>query len=252
MKKIIVSVIALCSGIVSFPQGTYYAAAKAGLTMREQPGVNAKPLEKIPYGTKLLTVPDNDPRVAITSEGFNGFWRKIRYNGKTGYIVSSYALPYAPPKAGIKTMKDYFAQVSSASGSPLLVKRSDPDLAEAGESSLTKQYYKNGMEWHKVEGYEFGSATYMIPDMSIEQAFLLVKLVGEYAAVVAEKDNFPAKNGKVNVDGGDKVTEVEKEKTEGKPGAVSKIRIILAQGAITEFQIFMLDTQVVIFWSSGV
>jgi hypothetical protein len=252
MKKIIVSLMAMLCCMASYAQYTYYAAAKAGLTMREKPATSAKSLDKIPYGSKLLTVAEEGQQVAISSEGFNGFWWKVSYNGKTGYIVSSYVLPYAPPKAGIKTLKDYFAQISSPSGSPLVVKRSDPNLAETGEFSLTKQYYKNGMEWHKAQGYEFGSATYMIPDMTIEQAFLLVKLVGEYAEVIGEKDNFPSKNTTVKVDGGDKSIEVEKEKTEGKAGPINKIKVILSQGAITEFHIFMLDTQAVIFWSSGV
>src|SRR6478609_5441606 len=85
----------------------YFAAAKAGLSMREQPNTNAKVLEKIPYGAKILTLTDTIKPVAILTEGFNGWWWKVQYNNKIGYVVSSYVLPVAPPKAGTKTLQDY-------------------------------------------------------------------------------------------------------------------------------------------------
>lgn len=258
MKRIVLLLVVLFFYSNSFSQYTYYAAAKAGLSMREQPNTSSKVLEKIAYGEKLLTVADNDPQVDIATEGFNGYWWKVKYNNKTGYVVSSYVLPLAPPKAGIKTLQDYFAQVSVKSGSPLVIKRSDAALNEMGEASLTKQLYKNGMEWHKAQGYEFGSELYMLPDFTIEQCFLLVRLIGLYPDLISEKDGFPSKNTTIKNDGGEKITEIEREKFDGpqgsanKPGPVRKIKITSTQGALTEFEIFMLDTQAVIFWSSGV
>jgi len=252
MKRIFVLLVILFFYNSSFAQYTYYAAAKAGLSMREQPNTSAKILEKIPYGEKLVTVADNDQQVAIATEGFNGFWWKVKYNNKTGYIVNSYVLPMPAPKAGVKTIPDYFAQVSAKAGSPLVIKKSDAALNEMGEANLTKQLYKNGMEWHKAQGYEYGSDLYLLPDFTIEQCFLLVRLIGQYADLISEKDAFPAKNSTVKNDGGEKLTEIEREKYDGKPGPVKKIKITSTQGAITEFEIFLLDTQAVIFWSSGV
>lgn len=252
MKKILL--LLLLSGIcqLSMGQFTYYAAARSGLSMREQPSVNAKVIEKIAYGEKLSTLADSNPQVAIVTEGFNGFWWKVSYHNKTGYIVRSYVLPQPPPKAGVKDLKAYFDQVSAAVGKPLVVKRTDPALAEAGESSLTKQLYKNGMEWHHNAGYEYGADVYMLPDFTIEQSFLLVRLLGQYPELIAEKDAFPVTNSSTKNDIGEKAIEVEREKTDGKPGAFKKIKIISTQGAYTEFEIFNVDTQAVIYWSSGV
>src|ERR1700754_1673458 len=109
MKKDIVLLVALFFYSSAFSQYTYYAAAKTGLSMREQPNTSSKVLEKIVYGEKLLTLADNDPQVAISTEGFNGYWWKVTYNGKTGYVVNSYVLPMAPPKSTTKTLQDYFA-----------------------------------------------------------------------------------------------------------------------------------------------
>lgn len=252
MKKIVLSLAALFFCCTAFAQYTYYAAAKAGLSMREQPNTSSKVLEKIAYGEKLITVADKDPMVAITTEGFSGFWWKVKYNNNTGYVVNSYVLPQAPPKTGTKTLQDYFAQVSVKNGSPLIIKKSDVALNEMGEASLTKQLYKNGMECHKAQGYEFGSDLYMLPGFTIEQCFLLVRLIGQYADLISDKDGFPSKNSTFKIDGGEKITEVEREKYDGKPGPVKKIKITSTQGALTEFEIFLLDTQAVIFWSSGV
>ena len=252
MKKIIAAALALFFCSVCFSQSVYYAAAKAGLSMREQPGTAAKILEKIPYGEKLVIVPNTEQQVAIATEGFNGFWWKVKYNEMVGYIVNSYVLPLPAPKTGTKTLNDYFSQVSSATGNPLVIKKSDATLNEMGESTLTKQLYKNGMEWHRWEGYESASELYLLPDFTIEQCFLLVRLISQYPDLISDKDVFPSKNSTLKNPTGDKTIEVEREKYDGKQGPVNKIKIISAQGAVTEFEIYMLETQAVIFWASGV
>ncbi|MBL0180862.1 MAG: SH3 domain-containing protein [Chitinophagaceae bacterium] len=253
MKRITLLILSFLICLFSFSQQTYYAAAKAGLSLREQPSTNAKVLDKIPYGEKI-SVPtvDTFPPVAISTEGFNGFWWHVNYNGKSGFIVSSYVLPLPSPKAGTKTLKDYFTQVSSVIGDPLVIKKTDLSLNEMGESTLTKQFYKNGMEWHRWEGYESASELCLLPDLTIEQCFLLVRLIGQYPELISDKDIFPSKNSTIKNPTGDKTIEVEREKYDGKAGPVNKIKIISAQGAVTEFEIYLLDTQAVIFWSSGV
>lgn len=187
MKKIFVTLVITFFYSSSFSQYTYYAAAKTGLSMREQPNTNAVVLGKTAYGEKPITVADEGAQVAISTEGFNGFWWKVKYNNKTGYIVNSYVLPMPVPKAGTKTVSDYFAQVSTKAGSPLVIKRSDPALNETGEFTLTKQLFKNGMEWHHAQGYEFGSNLYMLPDFTIEQCFLLVRLSNAVPILSARK-----------------------------------------------------------------
>lgn len=252
MKKTLLSAITLLFGLISFAQYTYYAAAKAGLSLREQSSTSAKVLDKIPYGEKVITVAGDANQPAISTEGFNGFWWKVNYNGKTGYIVSSYVLPLPVPKAGTKTLKEYFAQVSAAIGNPLVIKNSDAALNETGESTLTKQLYKNGLEWQRWEGYESASELHLLPDFTIEQCYLLVRLIGQYPEVITEKDAFPSKNTTIKNPAGNKTIEVQREVYEGKSGPINKIKIISEQGAITEFEIYMLQTQAVIFWSSGV
>lgn len=265
MKKIFCLVAFFALAATAFPQTysyystikntggpyTYYAAAKAGLSIREQPGTNSKVLDKIPYGAKLSVLTDTAKAVAIATEGFDGWWWKVQYNGKTGYVVSSYVLPMAPPKAGTKTMKDYFAQLSSAAGPVVSLKKGNPDM-EGDAETLKKQLFKNGMEWHETSGYEYGSTTYIIPDMSIEQAFLVLRLLNEFPGIIDEKDPLPVKNSSVKKDVGEKKTVVEKELWYDKVGVIKHLTISTDEGALSELEMTLLGNQVIIYYSSGV
>jgi len=249
VKKICILFLSLAA-LYAQSQTIYYAAAKTGISLREAPNPNAKVLEKITYGEKLITQADTLAPKSIVTEGFNGFWWKVTYNNKIGYVVSNYLLTVAPPKAGIKTLKEYFAQLLSAAGNPLVLKKTDEALHEMGESTLTKQFFKNGMEWHEAQGYEYGSEVYILPGFSIEQSFLLLRILNQFPDLIGEKDIFPNKKTTLSLTGGEKTTEVEKD-IDGPPGAIKKIKIYSTQGAFTEFEIFMLDNQAVIYRNSG-
>lgn len=252
MKPLFFFLSFLCISLTAVSQPAYFSATKAGLSLREQPATSAKALDKIPYGEKLMLSSDNGERVLVSSEGFSGVWLKVNYKGKTGYVASCYTLPLTPPKESVKTLKGYFAQVSSTAGSPLVVKRNDAAIAEMGESTLTKQLYKNGMELQKTEAYENSSELYLLPGFSIDQCFLLLRLMNMYPTLVGEKDPLPLKNSSSKGDGFTKTIEVEKEKNMGNPPPVKKIAIITEEGVITQLEIYMIDQQGIIYWASGV
>ncbi|MGC4100990.1 SH3 domain-containing protein [Ferruginibacter sp.] len=249
MQKLFFLFLVACSLTVQ-SQSVYYAAAKTGISLREAPNANAKVLEKIAYGEKLVTVADTSSSKPIVTEGFNGFWWKVKYNNKEGYVVSTYLLSMAPPKAGVKTLKDYFKQVSAPLGAPLVIKKSDAALNEMGESSITKQLFKNGMEWHDAQGYETGSEVYMLPDFTIEQCFLLLRILNQYPGLIGEKDAFPTKKTKTTSATGEKIMDVEKG--DNFPGEIKRVKISSSDAVITDFEIFMLDNQAVIYYNAGV
>jgi hypothetical protein len=252
MKRFLALGLWLACSLAARSQQSFYAAARAGLSLREQPNTSSAVLEKIAYGEKIAGVAGDNNPPAISTEGFNGYWWKVTYKGKTGFVVSSYTLPIAPPKAGTKTMADYFAQLSAANGSPLVVKNSNAALSEMGESTLTKQLYKNGMEWHRWEGYESNSELYLLPELSIEQCYLLIRLIGQYPELITDKDPFPVKNSTQKKENGSKSIEVQREVFDGRTGPINKIKIGAEQGAIYELEIYLLQSQAVIFYSSGV
>jgi hypothetical protein len=250
MQKIFL-ILFICIAGTARSQTTYYAAAKTGISLREAPNANAKLIVKILYAEKVTTLLDTIPPKAIITEGFNGQWWKVKYGDKEGYVVSNYLLPVPPPKAGIKTLKDYFSQVSNTLGDPLVIKKSDAALNEMGESILTKQFFKNGMEWHETQGYEYGAEVYVLPSFSIAQSFLLLRILNQYPDLIGEKDAFPTKKIATTNAEGQKTIEVEREDGNS-TSPIKKIKITNVTGVITDFEIFTLDEQAVIYYSSGV
>ncbi|HPN59364.1 MAG TPA: SH3 domain-containing protein, partial [Chitinophagaceae bacterium] len=125
MKKhtlILLLSLVLCTNQVLAQTRTAWVAAKSGLSIREKPAIGAKVLDKIPYGTKISILNTDEELVAVVTEGMHGFWEKVTFNNKTGYIVGSYLLPIAPPKlATVKEMADYFKQVYTPFGNKLVI-----------------------------------------------------------------------------------------------------------------------------------
>lgn len=244
------------SGFAQHSFGTYYVAAKTGLSMRETPEAGAKVVDKIPYGTKVTTLDDGKEWKSISTEGLMGYWKKVKYNNKTGYIVDSYLFPWAPPKLATATgMKQYLAQVSLPFGQKLVTRNGTMNQITESGWELSKQLYKNGAEHHDFLAYEYGSDTYFLPDFSFQQGFLLLRLLPEFKDLFGEKDEFPTVSKKITKDGREYdiklITYGDPEDYAG-PSEIQKISISWDDGASYSFEMYMLDNQLVIFFSGGV
>jgi hypothetical protein len=252
MKRIILFLM-LLSAFNAFAQqsGTLYVAAKTGLSMRERPDAEANVLEKIPYGTKISIIPVDEELKSIMTEGIEGYWQKVKYNNKTGYILDSYLFPWPPPKlATVKEMKNYFAQVAVPFGGKLVVKSGTMNNIEDGGWQVDKQLYKNGAEWHQFHGYEYGSNTYFLPNFSLQQGFLLLRMIPEFKEVFGEKEEFPTKTTTIKKGEVEYLIRVDKW-LEDSP-FIQRIHIEFSPDASYIFDMYMMDNQLVIFYGSGV
>jgi hypothetical protein len=247
MKKLFVGVVVFYSLCVNAQDATMYVAAKAGLSVREKPDVNAKVLDKIPYATKIELKWSGEESKRIITEGLTGYWKKVTYNNKTGYIVDAYLFPSAPPKAGVKTMKEYLAQLSTPFGSKLVVKTGTEEM----EMETHKQLYNNGGEWHEFQGYEYGSNTYFIPGFTVQQGFLLVRMIAEFNEAIGEKDEFPSKDKTYKKQDKEYSIKVEKEQITDVPW-IKKISLEFESAVIYSFEMYEIDNQLVVFYGSGV
>lgn len=236
--------------------GTYYVAARTGLSMRETASAAAKVVEKIPYGTKISTIDEEGEWKSIATEGLMGYWKKVKYNNKTGYIVDSYLFPWPPPKtAVVKDMKQYLAQASPLFGAKLVTRSGNMhQLSESGWE-LSKQLYKNGAEHHLFLAYEYGSDTYFLPGFTLQQGFLLLRLIPEFSEVFGEKDEFPVKSRKVTKNGREydiRVLRGMDDPDSTDPFTIQKIMISYEDGAFYEFEMYMINNQLVIALGGGV
>jgi hypothetical protein len=254
MKKrnlILLVFVFFCSAVFSQTR-TVWVAAKSGLSIREKPAIGAKVLDRIPYGTKITLKQTQEDLVAVSTEGMHGYWEKVTFNSKTGYIVGSYLLPVAPPKlAMVKEMADYFKQVYTPFGAKLVVKEGQRENIEEGGYEVQKQLYKNGAEWHRFMGYEYGSDTWFLPDYTMEQGFILLRLIPEFSEVFGDKDEFPTESKTFKKGEREYSITVEKEMISEFPW-IKKISIEYEDGAIYNFEMYQIDNQLVIFFGSGV
>jgi hypothetical protein len=247
MKNIFLCLMMLSSFILLAQDNARYVAAKTGLNIREKPDINAKVLDKIPYASKIILTETSEEAKKIISEGLTGYWRKVTYNNKTGYIIDSYLFPFAPPKAGLKTMKEYLLQLADPFGSELVTKGGNEEVGY----ELHKQFYKNGAEHHQFQGYEYGSVTYFLPDLTMQEGFLLLRMLPEFSEVVGEKDVFPTSNKTFKKGETEYRIKVEKELISDVPW-VKKISIEFEPAALYSFEMYQIDNQLVIFYGSGV
>ncbi|NOT50423.1 MAG: SH3 domain-containing protein [Chitinophagaceae bacterium] len=260
MRKILLlSFIILSFDCLAQPFGAFYVSARTGLSIREKPDAASKVLEKIPYGTKITTLDDGGEWKDIVTEGMTGYWRKVTFNNKTGYIVDSYLSPWAPPKlATIKDMKQYLGQVSLPAGAKVVTRSGTMTQITESGWELTKQLYKNGAEYHQFYAYEYSADTYFLPGYSIQQGFVLCRLIPEFKDIFGEKDEFPLTSKKFTKDGKEYEIKVHRPMGDGadsgdtSPFSIEKIEISFEDGAYYQFEMYMLENQLVIFFSAGV
>ncbi len=256
MKSILLlALIAISITLHAEPDGTYFVAARTGLSLREKQDVAAKVLDKIPYGTKITTIPEDGDWKTIITEGLTGYWKKVKYNNKTGYIVDSYLLPWPPPKlATVKTFQQYLAQVAAPFGQKLVTKSGTMQEITEDGWQLSKQLYKNGGEWHQFYAYEYNCDTYFLPGFSLQQGFLLCRLLPEFKEVFGEKDEFPTANKKYKKEEREyelKLLKTTEEVEYSGPFTIEKIKMMYEDGASYNFEMYMQDNQLVILYSGG-
>ena len=236
MKKLILLPLLFVSVMVFAQQyGTMYVAAKSGLAIRESATNSSKALGNIPYGTKVEILQADGEIKSHIIENMLGYWQKVKYNNKTGYILDSYLLPWAPPKLA----------------TVLIVKSGSMDNMEEMGWEMRKQLYKNGAEWHQNFGYEYGSDVYFLPGFSVQQGFLLLRLLPEFKEAIGENDAFPLDSKTTTRNEEEFKIIVDKEMLGDYPW-YKKLTIQYADGAYYELQLFQLDNQLVVSFSSGV
>jgi hypothetical protein len=250
-KKVLLIVLGFVHTILFAQSKIVFNAYKPGLSIRDKPSSSATVISKIPYGEKLTLVNPFEDTVLVVNEGLGGYWNLIEYKGKKGYVVGIYLLDFVPPKATVKNMKEYFAQLSQPAGPAVIAKRG----TEGNEmySLYKKQLYKNGCEYHEATFYESGFNTYFLPEVSLQQGFILVRLIAEFKDVFAATDAYPSESKKVKVKR--EGYESEKEIKIIKPGLggwAERILVTYEEGAYYEFEMYQQGGQLIISFGGGV
>lgn len=231
-------------------QKTMYNAYKPGLSIRDKPGAQSNVIGKIPYGEKLKLVNSYVDTVSLVNEGMSGYWNLVEYKGKKGYVAGMYLLDFAPPAANIKSMIDYLNQLAAPAGAALVVTKGK--YGDDMYSQYKKQLYKNGFEYCSAVYYESNYNHYFLLDVTLQQAFIIVRLIPEFKEVFSATDIYPTVSSTIKLT---EPYETDKQITVEQlsvPGPPEKIKVSYQQGAVYEFEMFQLNGQLVISFGGGV
>jgi hypothetical protein len=213
--------------------------------MREKPSLQAAVIGKIPYATKLSIDNSKVDTANVVVENMNGNWVPVTYQNKKGYVLNCYLTRTVPPKKGTANLKDYLKQITTAVGAPVKLSKGNVNSLYEGGFVLTKQLYKNAASWHQCLAYEYSADIFYLPELSIQEAFILLRQVKEFENFFTEKDELPITNKTIKR----KIHQTEDEikievKTEnyGSSKLVNRIEAIIESGPFQKLVIETLDT----------
>ncbi len=158
-----------------------YVYAPSGLKLRSTPDGETV-LATIPFGAKLKVLEQRKVLPQIkTVDGLNGYWAKISYEGKTGYIFDGYLSFLPTPKEGCTSLSKYCGDFFKPA-STQLVQSLSTDEEVSDENTI--QLYTFGSR--KVvltinSGYEWGGEYITIQNLSLEEGYLLSKILFKFA-----------------------------------------------------------------------
>src|SRR5688572_14885369 len=114
---------------------------------------------------------------------------------------------------------------------------------------MKKQLYRSVAEYHFLFKQKTAYEIYFLPGFTIEQGFILLRLIPEFKSVFGATEVFPMADKTIKR-GEDDYT-IRVEKLEGSDW-IQKIQIEYVEGAYYTFEMFLLGGQLVISYGGGV
>jgi hypothetical protein len=245
--RLLVVFLFLSLTLIGIGQTTAYISAKNGLSLRDKPSTNGAVITKLAYGEKITITGQDSTQIAV--EGFSGNWLKVTSSKNSGYIVSAYTLPFPPPKAGTTSFESYFKQISTVSG----LSKTGKNPADEYATSVVKTLFTNGAELWQMQAVDDMATTVVLPECSLQQAFQLIRLVGEFGPIIKADTEFPTidYDRQSSIGAASIRLSSKKDDNTGKM-IVDKIHIERTEGAVETLEIFILNGNAIVNYTAGV
>jgi uncharacterized protein YgiM (DUF1202 family) len=232
---------------------TYYVIANPELSLRQSAGTRTAVLTRIPYGAKVEILPidasDTGSYHQVIAGGLPCFWKKVKYQGMTGYVVDAYLSDIVPPRTGIKDLSSFAAKVSQPFGGKLTKGKVPADIAE-GEVSVSRQLYKNGMVYTSLTGYEYNAETLQFPAENIAVVYNLLKNIEDLSPIL--KTNPDLKEGTTKDNKGTVYTWKVVYRKENGMQWLQSVKVSWEEGGFYNLSVEALETDIVVTCSGGV
>lgn len=161
-------------GIDSYSSGQQLnVLAISGMNLRDAPKGNV--LKKIPYGARIKTLQSKDNTNPETIEGIQGNWVKVDFNGATGFLFDGFLSTLPAPEINGADLHLYAKKWMSPLSDYLEI---DYHRFNMGPSVRATQLFKlksDTVVYFSDAYYEGGTEILSIPNISLEEAYLLAK-----------------------------------------------------------------------------
>ena len=179
IKALLFSVLCFLLTKESFSIQSYTAGqqlnvlATSGMNLRDAP--KGTVLQKIPYGARIKTLQAKSTTNPETFEGIQGNWVKVEYNGAMGFLFDGFLSTLPAPESNGADLHLYAKKWMSPLSDYLEI---DYHRFNMGPSVRATQLFKlksDTIVYFSDVYYEGGTEILSIPNISLEEAYLLAK-----------------------------------------------------------------------------
>lgn len=159
----------------------------SGIKLRDNPG--GAIILSIPYAAKVITIEAKNSNFPVTVEGIKGAWVKVNFNGKIGYVFDGFLSRLPAPSLTDANLRVYVKREFKVISEDLpLSYLTTNDLGASGNTVLFLEWNGQKCAYENHFYYEGGGENLSIPGVSIEEAYLLVRIIEREAYENALKE----------------------------------------------------------------
>jgi hypothetical protein len=147
--------------------------ATSGINLRDAP--KGTVLQKIPYGARIKTLQAKSTTNPETIEGIQGNWVKVEYNGAMGFLFDGFLSTLPAPEVNGANLHLYAKKWMNPISELIEI---DYHRFNMGPSVRATQLFKlksDTVVYFSDVYYEGGTEILSIPNISLEEAYLLVR-----------------------------------------------------------------------------
>ncbi len=147
--------------------------ATSGMNLRDAP--KGTVLQKIPYGSRIKTLQAKSTTNLETIEGIQGNWVKVEYNGAVGFLFDGFLSTLPAPESNGADLHSYAKKWMNSISELMEI---DYHRFNMGPSVRATQLFKlksDTVVYFSDVYYEGGTQILSIPNVSLEEAYLVAK-----------------------------------------------------------------------------
>lgn len=159
----------------------------SGINLRDQP--NGAVIAHIPYAAKVLTQEAKSPLVTASFEGIPGNWTKVKFDGRIGYVFDGYLSHLPAPGLEEANLEVYARKHFTFQNDSILISLFENSDGNSEDYIQVFQSNWGPVGFESSVYYEGGSESLSIPKLSLEEGYLLVRILFREAYKWAKENN---------------------------------------------------------------